>query len=49
MLYGIAKGSIMGSVLSSMSWPWGIGILIPAGCPAKDIFTPTGYIATGVL
>ena len=35
--YGIIKGSTMGSVLSSISWLWSIGILISVGCVAAGV------------
>ena len=47
--YGIAKDSIIGSVFSSMPWPWGIDTLIPAGCPAENMFIPADCVAAGVL
>ena len=37
---GIAKGSIMDSVLFSMSWLW-----VSVNCPTEDMFTSVGCIA----
>ena len=49
LLYGIAKGSIIGLALIFIPWPWDTSILISIDCLAEDMFTSTGYIAVRVL
>ena len=49
LLYGIAKGSIIGLVLIFIPWLWGTSTLIPVDYLAEDMFTSIGYMAIGVL
>ena len=49
LLYSIAKDSIIGLALFSMSWLWGIDILIPVDCFTEDMFTLVGCVAAGAL